>query len=149
MLAQVSGDEDYLCRSGLSRFYVKTETESSVRNVVFWNINREMDNVQKHNICTTYTAVWFMLVEVEALVQFQRAFLTANSILHCSRPSTGASQWIWGQSVYEIQCAKLVKSPWLVALGTSENFARQECRARTYAIAFLRASTSTCQSVMP
>jgi hypothetical protein len=44
----------------LSRFYLKTETESSLWNVVFCNINRKafldedrtMDNVQKHNICT-------------------------------------------------------------------------------------------------
>jgi hypothetical protein len=39
-----------------SRFYLKTETESSLRNVVFWKINRtvflDKDNVQKHNICT-------------------------------------------------------------------------------------------------
>jgi hypothetical protein len=42
----------------LSRFYLKTE--SSLRNVVFWKINRTvfldkdrtMDSVQKHNICT-------------------------------------------------------------------------------------------------
>jgi hypothetical protein len=34
-----------------SRFYLKTETESRLRNVVFWNINRKMDNVQKHNVC--------------------------------------------------------------------------------------------------
>jgi hypothetical protein len=39
-------------RAQLSRFYLKTETESSLRNVVFWNINRTMDNVQEHNICT-------------------------------------------------------------------------------------------------
>jgi hypothetical protein len=32
-----------------SRFYLKTETESSLRNVVFCNINMTMDNVQKHN----------------------------------------------------------------------------------------------------
>jgi hypothetical protein len=39
------------------------ETESSLRNVVFWKINRmvfldtdkTMDNVQKHNICTNST----------------------------------------------------------------------------------------------
>jgi hypothetical protein len=45
----------------LSRFYLKTETESSLQNVVFCNINitefldkdRMMDNVQKRNICTT------------------------------------------------------------------------------------------------
>jgi hypothetical protein len=43
-----------------SKFYPKTETESSLRNVVFWKIysvvfldkDRTMDNVQKHNICT-------------------------------------------------------------------------------------------------
>jgi hypothetical protein len=45
-----------------ARFYLKTEAESSLRNVVFWKINktvlldkdRAMDNVQKHNtrICT-------------------------------------------------------------------------------------------------
>jgi hypothetical protein len=40
----------------LSRFYLKTETESSLQNIVFWKINRmvfldkdrTMDNVQKH-----------------------------------------------------------------------------------------------------
>jgi hypothetical protein len=44
----------------LSKFYLKTEAESSLRNVVWWKINRRvyldkdraMDNVQKHNICT-------------------------------------------------------------------------------------------------
>jgi hypothetical protein len=35
----------------LSRFYLKTETESSLQNVVFLNKNRMMDNVQKCNIC--------------------------------------------------------------------------------------------------
>jgi hypothetical protein len=43
----------------LSRFYLKAETESSLRNVVYWKINRTvfldkdrtMDNVQKHNSC--------------------------------------------------------------------------------------------------
>jgi hypothetical protein len=40
----------------LSRFYLKTETESSLWIVVFWKINgvldkdRTLDNVQKHNI---------------------------------------------------------------------------------------------------
>jgi hypothetical protein len=43
-----------------SKFYVKTETVSSLRNVMFCKINRTvfldkdrtMDNVQKHNIYT-------------------------------------------------------------------------------------------------
>jgi hypothetical protein len=35
----------------LSRFYFKTETEPSTRNVVCWNINRAMNDVQKRNIC--------------------------------------------------------------------------------------------------
>jgi hypothetical protein len=34
----------------LSRFYMKTETESSLRNVMFMNKNRMMDNIQKYNI---------------------------------------------------------------------------------------------------
>jgi hypothetical protein len=46
----------------LCRFYLKTETESSLWNIVFWNIsgmvfldkNRMMDNVQKHNIWTCF-----------------------------------------------------------------------------------------------
>jgi hypothetical protein len=44
----------------LSKFYLKTEIDSSVRNVVFCNINRKVildkdrtiDNVQEHNFCT-------------------------------------------------------------------------------------------------
>jgi hypothetical protein len=44
----------------LSMFYLKTETEPSLRNLAFWKINRAvfldkdrtMDNVQQHNICT-------------------------------------------------------------------------------------------------
>jgi hypothetical protein len=48
----------------LSRFYLKTETESSLRNVVFLKRNRTtffdkdktMDNVQKCNICSIYRA---------------------------------------------------------------------------------------------
>jgi hypothetical protein len=35
----------------LSGFYLKTETETSLRSVVFRNKNRTMDNVPKHNIC--------------------------------------------------------------------------------------------------
>jgi hypothetical protein len=35
----------------LSRFHLKTETECSLRNVVFRNINRAMGNVKKHLIC--------------------------------------------------------------------------------------------------
>jgi hypothetical protein len=43
----------------LSRFYLKTETESSFRKVVFWKMNRmvfldkdrTVDNVQKRSIC--------------------------------------------------------------------------------------------------
>jgi hypothetical protein len=34
-----------------NRFHLKTETESSLRNVVFLNKNRTMDNIQKNNIC--------------------------------------------------------------------------------------------------
>jgi hypothetical protein len=36
----------------LSRFYLKTETECSLRNVVCWKISRTTDNVHKHNDCT-------------------------------------------------------------------------------------------------
>jgi hypothetical protein len=52
----------------LSRFHLKTETVSSLRNIVSWNINRmefsdkdkTMDNIQKHNTCTKklYSMVW-------------------------------------------------------------------------------------------
>jgi hypothetical protein len=48
VLVQVSGDIDW---AQLSRVYLKTETESRLRNFVL-NKNRTMDNVQKHNICT-------------------------------------------------------------------------------------------------
>jgi hypothetical protein len=41
VLAQVSGDSEYLYRlAQLSRVYLKTETETSGRNIVFWKINR-------------------------------------------------------------------------------------------------------------
>jgi hypothetical protein len=30
---------------------LETETESSLRNIVFLNKNRTVDNVQKHNFC--------------------------------------------------------------------------------------------------
>jgi hypothetical protein len=44
----------------VSKFYLKTEAESSLQNVVFCNVNRMVfldkdriiDNVQKCNICT-------------------------------------------------------------------------------------------------
>jgi hypothetical protein len=32
-------------------FYLKTETDSSLRNIVFLNKNRMMDNILKHNNC--------------------------------------------------------------------------------------------------
>jgi hypothetical protein len=55
----------------LRRFYLKTETESSLRNFVFkykqnrvLDKNRKMDNAQKHNVCTnvlssqTFVILW-------------------------------------------------------------------------------------------
>jgi hypothetical protein len=36
----------------LSSFHPKTETESSLRNIVFWITERTMDNIQK---CDSYT----------------------------------------------------------------------------------------------
>jgi hypothetical protein len=46
----------------LSRFYLKTETESSLQNAVLKNKHDAMmDNVQKHNICTnSYLSVAFI-----------------------------------------------------------------------------------------
>jgi hypothetical protein len=35
----------------VSRFHLKTETESSLRNVCVLNKNRTVDNVEKHNEC--------------------------------------------------------------------------------------------------
>jgi hypothetical protein len=46
----------------LSRFYLKTETESSLQNVVFLNKNRMVDNVQKHNICNGISTRIFQLM---------------------------------------------------------------------------------------
>jgi hypothetical protein len=51
-LGPINRASTYLWRwAQLSRFYVKTETESSLRNVVFRNIYRTVDNVQQHNSC--------------------------------------------------------------------------------------------------
>jgi hypothetical protein len=47
VLALVPGD-----RAQISTFHLKTEAESSLRNVLL-NKNRAMDNVQKHNNCIT------------------------------------------------------------------------------------------------
>jgi hypothetical protein len=60
--------------SQLSRFYLKTETESSLRNVMFLKINRTvfidkyrtMDNVQKHNSC----------IRLSISVEFRRIYQT-------------------------------------------------------------------------
>jgi hypothetical protein len=41
----------------LRRFYLKTETESSLRNVAFLNKNRTMDNVQKYNVYANVPAL--------------------------------------------------------------------------------------------
>jgi hypothetical protein len=41
----------FLSRTPFCGFYLKTETESSLRNVVFLNKNRTVANVQKHSIC--------------------------------------------------------------------------------------------------
>jgi hypothetical protein len=38
-------------RVELSRFYLKMETESSLRNVVLYK-NRTTDNIKKHKVCT-------------------------------------------------------------------------------------------------
>jgi hypothetical protein len=56
----------------LSRFYLKTETESSLRNVMFWKINRTvfldkdrtMDNVQNHNILQIFILVSCLIVAI-------------------------------------------------------------------------------------
>jgi hypothetical protein len=44
----------------LSRFYLKTETESSIRNTVFWNINRIVftDKDRMMNICNISVYLW-------------------------------------------------------------------------------------------
>jgi hypothetical protein len=74
----------------LSRFCLKTETESSFRNAVFWNINRmvflnrdkTMDNVQKHNICRKNCCCISFLSGVQrkyscyAVVTFAQTFRT-------------------------------------------------------------------------
>jgi hypothetical protein len=44
----------------LSRFHLKTETESSLRNVVL-NKNRMSNNVQKHNRCNNMNSLNMML----------------------------------------------------------------------------------------
>jgi hypothetical protein len=59
----------------LSRFYLKTEAESSLQNVVFWKINRKMcldkdrmvDNVQKHNICTNVPSSQTNLIYITSM----------------------------------------------------------------------------------
>jgi hypothetical protein len=40
VLVLVSGDRDYVNWVKLSRLYLKMETESSLRNVMFLNLNR-------------------------------------------------------------------------------------------------------------
>jgi hypothetical protein len=45
-------------RVHLSRFCLKEETESNLRNVVL-NKNRKTDNVQKHNICVKFLTWMF------------------------------------------------------------------------------------------
>jgi hypothetical protein len=66
----------------LSRFYLKTETESSLRNVVFWKISRTvfldkdrtMDNVQQHNICAKmpeHKIVSFFLCDCKTWSHYQ------------------------------------------------------------------------------
>jgi hypothetical protein len=52
VLLLVSGDRDSLRWVQLSRFQIKTETESILRKVVSLNKNRMMENVPKHNNCT-------------------------------------------------------------------------------------------------
>jgi hypothetical protein len=54
----------------LISFYLKTETECSLRNAVFWKINRTADNVQKHDICSvlTYEGVFQEFIKVEMVL---------------------------------------------------------------------------------
>jgi hypothetical protein len=60
----------------LSRFYLKTETDSSLRNFVFSKINRTvfldkartMDNVQKQNICNNIVTVKLLSCVFELVV---------------------------------------------------------------------------------
>jgi hypothetical protein len=47
-----------------SRFNLKTESESSLRNAVFSNINGTMDSVQKHNIYVSFLCLLVWLVNV-------------------------------------------------------------------------------------
>jgi hypothetical protein len=42
---------NYIDWAQMSTFYLKTETEFSLRNAVCLNKNMTMDNVQKHNVC--------------------------------------------------------------------------------------------------
>jgi hypothetical protein len=53
VLVQVSEEKETssINWAQLNRFYLKAETESSLRNIVFLDKNKTVDTVQKHSIC--------------------------------------------------------------------------------------------------
>jgi hypothetical protein len=79
----------------LSRFHLKTETESSLQNDVFWKLNRTvfldkdrtMDNVQQHNICTnvplsqtfrSYLDSWSLKIFMTLVRSFLQTWVPGN-----------------------------------------------------------------------
>jgi hypothetical protein len=59
----------------LSRFHLKTETESSLRNVVgVLNTSRKTDNVQKHNICINVPSSQILDIKEFYFVEYVREF---------------------------------------------------------------------------
>jgi hypothetical protein len=91
----------------LSRFHLKTETESGLRNVVLnkkhyhvLNKNRMMDNVQKQNICIKYpssykkllipwSAVLLEKLTVGQLVKIFSAFYRIRRLITAFRVAYG------------------------------------------------------------
>jgi hypothetical protein len=95
-----------------SRFYLKTETESSLRSVVFWKIkrtvflnkDRTMDKVQKHNIYT----VWLFKCWISGF-DFQSEILTAKECRMDLILVIGFVGWIISSYITRWESIKFIK----------------------------------------
>jgi hypothetical protein len=104
-VAQVSGDRDWLHRFGPTGYvFPDTETESSLRNVVFWKINRTVFQIKTGRWIMSKTIIFVSMYHHHKLLD-----LVFNNFKH--------GECVWN---FEVTCGVLnvAKTLYCLELGT-------------------------------
>jgi hypothetical protein len=79
----------------LGRFHLKSELESSLQNISYWNMNMRMENVQKHNIVTHFY-ILFTEEGVHRRIKVHCSDDKRISLRHCACSKTGkCRRFLW------------------------------------------------------